>query len=467
MPNRLGKITVAGLGPGSPDLFLNPAIDAIREADVVIGYKYYFQFIESFLKKGTECMDTGMRQEVQRAEKAFELAETGKDVVVISSGDAGIYGMASLVFEMAEKTQSKVELKVIPGISAFQAAAAKLGAPLSHDLVILSLSDLLTNYALIEKRIKAAAMGDFVTAIYNPKSNKRYWQLYRLRELFLEEREETTPVAIVRQVARAEEQITLTNLRDFDPEMVDMFSLVIVGNSQSYISGDRFITPRGYYSKEEQEGRPGPLIMQESFRTIAAELKEMDLPLETKWILLHCIHTSADFELAEILKVQNDATPKLNEYLQKGGVIITDVTMVQSGIRKKACERMGVEIKCYLHDPRTMELSVKHGITRTQAGIRLAVEEHPDALYVFGNAPTALIELTDLMRSKNIQPAGIIAAPVGFVNVKESKHRVKSFTDLPAVIIEGRKGGSTLAATIVNAILSLEDAYDLKPGRDV
>ncbi|WP_461633782.1 precorrin-3B C(17)-methyltransferase [Labilibaculum euxinus] len=467
MPNRLGKITVAGLGPGSPDLFLNPAIDAIREADVVIGYKYYFQFIESFLKKGTECMDTGMRQEVQRAEKAFELAETGKDVVVISSGDAGIYGMASLVFEMAEKTQSKVELKVIPGISAFQAAAAKLGAPLSHDLVILSLSDLLTSYALIEKRIKAAAMGDFVTAIYNPKSNKRYWQLYRLRELFLEEREETTPVAIVRQVARAEEQITLTNLRDFDPEMVDMFSLVIVGNSQSYISGDRFITPRGYYSKEEQEGRPGPLIMQESFRTIAAELKEMDLPLETKWILLHCIHTSADFELTEILKVQNNAAPKLNEYLQKGGVIITDVTMVQSGIRKKACDRMGVEIKCYLHDSRTMELSVKHGITRTQAGIRLAVEEHPDALYVFGNAPTALIELTDLMRSKNIQPAGIIAAPVGFVNVKESKHRVKSFSELPAVIIEGRKGGSTLAATIVNAILSLEDAYDLKPGRDV
>ncbi|MDM8159621.1 precorrin-3B C(17)-methyltransferase [Labilibaculum sp. K2S] len=467
MSNIPGKITVAGLGPGSPDLFLNPAIDAIREADVVIGYKYYFQFIESFLKEGTECMDTGMRQEVQRAEKAFELAETGKDVVVISSGDAGIYGMASLVFEMAEKTQSKVELKVIPGISAFQAAAAKLGAPLSHDLVILSLSDLLTSYALIEKRIKAAAMGDFVTAIYNPKSNKRYWQLYRLRELFLEEREDTTPVAVVRQVARAEEQITLTNLRDFDPEMVDMFSLVIVGNSQSYVSGDRFITPRGYYNKEEQEGRPGPLIMQESFRTIAAKLKEMDLPLETKWILLHCIHTSADFELTEILKVQNNAAPKLNEYLQKGGVIITDVTMVQSGIRKKACERMGVEIKCYLHDPRTMELSEKHGITRTQAGIRLAVEEHPEALYVFGNAPTALIELTDLMRSKNIQPAGIIAAPVGFVNVKESKHRVKSFCELPAVIVEGRKGGSTLAATIVNAILSLEDAYDLKPGRDV
>lgn len=259
MLNTLGKITVAGLGPGSPEMFLNPAIDAIKQADVVIGYKYYFQFIESFLKKGTECMDTGMRQEVQRAEMAFELAEQGKDVVVISSGDAGIYGMASLVFEMAEKTNSKVELKVIPGISAFQAAAAKLGAPLSHDLVILSLSDLLTDYSLIEKRMKAAAVGDFVTAIYNPKSKKRYWQLYRLQELFLEERDGTTPVAIIRQVDRDDEEITLTNLREFDPEIVDMFSIVIIGNSQSYISGDRFITPRGYYSKEEQCGRPGPL----------------------------------------------------------------------------------------------------------------------------------------------------------------------------------------------------------------
>jgi len=464
----LGKIYIVGLGPGDPNMFLNPAINAIKEADVVIGYKYYFQFIQTFLQEGTECLDTGMKQETQRAEIAFEYAEQGKKVAVISSGDAGIYGMAPLIYEMAEKRESNVEIELIPGISAFQAAAAKLGAPIGHDTVILSLSDLLTPWELIERRIKAAAYGDFVTVLYNPKSKGRYWQIYRLQEIFLEERSPDTPVAIVRQVGRAEENIELSTLAEVDLEKVDMFCLVVIGNSQSYISKNKkFITPRGYYSKYSEKGKPGPLIMQKSFATIAEELKDKDIPLETKWALLHLIHTSADFQMVDLLKVRNDAMNVWHEKLKNGGVIITDVTMVTSGIRKAACERMGIEVKCYLHDPRVAELAEKHKITRTQAGIRLAVEDHPDALYVFGNAPTALIELTALMRSKNFSPMGIVASPVGFVNVQESKHRVKSFAKLPAVIIEGRKGGSTLAATIVNSVLSLDDAKELTVGRDV
>ncbi len=463
----MSNIKVIGLGPGNPDLFLKPAIDAIKEADVVIGYKYYFQFIQCYLQEGTDCIDTGMRQEVERAKIAFEKAESGLKVAVISSGDAGIYGMASLILEMAEKRQTNIPVEVIPGISAFQAAAAKLGAPFSHDFVVLSLSDLLTPWKLIEKRMKAAAYGDFVTVLYNPKSKKRYWQIYRLQELFLEERDPSTPVAIVRQVEREDEQVTYTTLADFDPEIVDMFSIVIIGNSQSYVVNDKFITPRGYYSKYDEEGAPGPLIMQESFRTIAAQLTDLDISHEEKWVMLHCIHTTADFEMKNLLRVKNDAVQRINEYLLKGGTIITDVTMVQSGIRKKACERYGIEIKCYLHDERTMDLAKEKNITRTQAGIRLAVEEHPDALYVFGNAPTALIELTELMRKKQFQPAGIVGAPVGFVNVEESKHRLKTFKNLPYVSVEGRKGGSNLAATIVNAILSRDEAASLKPGRDV
>lgn len=463
----MGKITVVGLGPGHPDLFLNPAIEAIRQADVIIGYKYYFQFIEGYLQEGTVCIDTGMRQEVERAKIAFEKAEAGSTVVVISSGDAGIYGMASLIIEMADKRGTGIPVNVVPGISAFQAAAAKLGAPLSHDFVILSLSDLLTPWKLIEKRMKAAAYGDFVTVLYNPRSKKRYWQLYRLQELFLQERDGSTPVAVVRQVEREEEQITLTTLAEFDPEIVDMFSIVVIGNSQSYIAGDRFITPRGYYSKYDEEGAPGPLIMQESFRTIAMELEDLDISVEEKWVMMHCIHTTADFEMKQLLRVKNDAVARMNAYLLKGGTIITDVTMVQSGIRKKARERYGIDIKCYLHDERTVELAKTKNITRTQAGIRLAVEEHPDALYVFGNAPTALIELTELMRKKKFQPAGVIGAPVGFVNVEESKHRLKSFAELPYISIEGRKGGSNLAATIVNAVMSRDEAEALKPGRDV
>lgn len=137
------------------------------------------------------------------------------------------------------------------------------------------------------------------------------------------------------------------------------------------------------------------------------------------------------------------------------------------GIRKGALQRMGIEVKCYLQDERTVQLATEKGITRTQAGIRLAVQEHPSALYVFGNAPTALMELCDLIRKGKAIPAGIIAAPVGFVHVQESKHMVKPFVSIPKLIIEGRKGGSNLAATLVNAILCYNDAKQLKPGRDV
>ena len=147
--------------------------------------------------------------------------------------------------------------------------------------------------------------------------------------------------------------------------------------------------------------------------------------------------------------------------------IVTDVTMVTSGIRKGALARLGMEAKCYLSDPRVAEMATAQSITRTQAGIRLAVEEHPDALFAFGNAPSALMELCDLIRKGKAHPAGIIAAPVGFVHVRESKHMVKPFKNIPKVIVEGRKGGSNLAATLCNAILTLDDAAQLKPGRDL
>ena len=141
--------------------------------------------------------------------------------------------------------------------------------------------------------------------------------------------------------------------------------------------------------------------------------------------------------------------------------------MAASGIRKGALQRLGVEVKCYLSDERVAAMAAEKGITRTQAGIRLAVEEHPDALFVFGNAPTALMELCDLVRKGKAVPSGIIAAPVGFVHVQESKHMVKPFIEIPKLIVEGRKGGSNLAATLVNAILCYNDAEQLRPGRDV
>ena len=464
----MGKIIIAGIGPGSKEDITPAVLEAVQQADAIVGYKYYFQFIEPYVKEGCQCIDTGMKRERERAEQAFLLAETGKTVVVISSGDAGLYGMAPLVYEMLRERGSQVELETLPGISAFQKAASLLGAPIGHDVCIISLSDLMTPWEVIERRIKAAATGDFVTAIYNPKSHGRYWQLYRLQELFLQERSKNTPVGYVRQAGREEQDVKVTTLEAFDPEDVDMFTVVIIGNSQSYLSDGKFITPRGYYREMAEEGKKiGQNIMIESFRTIASELKH-DYPLDHKWALLHAIHTTADFDMEDILYTDPKAVETLFNKVKDGTLktIVTDVTMVTSGIRKGALQRLGVEAKCYLSDPRVAEAQTQD-ITRTQAGIRLAVEEHPDALFAFGNAPTALMELCDLIRKGKAHPAGIIAAPVGFVHVRESKHMVKPFRDIPKIIVEGRKGGSNLAATLCNAILTFDDAAQLKPGRDL
>ncbi|WP_019540646.1 precorrin-3B C(17)-methyltransferase [Proteiniphilum acetatigenes] len=467
-----GKIIVAGIGPGGKEDITPAVLDAIAVSDVIVGYKYYFRFVENIIKPGTVCIDTGMKKERERALQAFEYAEQGKTVCVISSGDAGIYGMAPLVYEMKTERNSDVEVEVLPGISAFQKAAALLGCPVGHDFCVISLSDLMTPWEKIEKRIEAAASADFVTAVYNPRSKGRYWQLYRLQEIFLQYCSPETPVGYVRQAGREEQQTKVTTLEKFDPEEVDMFTVVIIGNSQSYFSADNtFITPRGYYREDIDNGAKniGQDIMIRSFRTIDSELKNRDIALDKKWALLHAIHTTADFDMENILYTDGGAVEKLHKQCRDGRIrhIISDVTMVVSGIRKGALERLGIEPKCYLYDPRVAALAEEKGITRTQAGIRLAVAEHPEALFVFGNAPTALIELCELIRKGTAEPAGIIAAPVGFVNVRESKHMTKPFRHIPKLIVEGRKGGSNLAATLVNSILTLDDAAQLKPGRDM
>ena len=485
----MGKIIVAGIGPGSKEDITPAVLDAVQQADVIVGYQYYFQFIEPYVREGCQCIDTGMKKERERAEQAFRLAEEGKTVVVISSGDAGIYGMTPLIYEMKKEraatsvgdgSPASIDIVSLPGISAFQKAASLLGAPIGHDLCVISLSDLMTPWEVIERRIKAAASADFVTAIYNPKSHGRYWQMYRLQELFLNERSAETPVGYVRQAGRPEQEVKLTTLGAFNPEDVDMFTVILIGNSQSYVFEGKMITPRGYYRESAPTSsgsvpggfaaeKPGQQIMMESFRTIASELNRHDYPHDHLWALLHAIHTTADFDMEQILYTDEGAVASIYNKVREGSLktIITDVTMVTSGIRKGALQRLGVEAKCYLNDPRVAEMASSLGITRTQAGIRLAVQEHPNALFAFGNAPTALMELCDLVRKGKAHPAGIIAAPVGFVHVKESKHMVKPFKDIPKIIVEGRKGGSNLAATLCNAILTFDDAAALKPGRDL
>jgi cobalt-precorrin 5A hydrolase/precorrin-3B C17-methyltransferase len=202
-----------------------------------------------------------MGSEMERAQEAIDLAAAGRQVALISSGDISIYAMASPIFEILRQRgwQGQApEVEVFPGISAVQATAARLGAPLGHDFCAISLSDLLTPWPVIERRLQAAAWGDFVIAFYNPRSQKRDWQLPRAIEILLAHRPATTPVAVAHQVTRPQEQITLTTLGEFDPTQVDMFTLVLVGNSQSYVLAGHLVTPRGYEEKrrgEEDTGR--------------------------------------------------------------------------------------------------------------------------------------------------------------------------------------------------------------------
>ncbi|WP_158850696.1 precorrin-3B C(17)-methyltransferase [Algibacter sp. L1A34] len=451
------KITVAGLGPGDIDYMLPIVKNALEKADVVIGYDYYFQFGATLFKEDAELISMPLGKEEARAHKAIEKAKEDKHVVVIGSGDASIYAMAAIVYEVVSKeNHDDIELETLPGVSAFLAAGSKLGAPLGHDFCCISLSDLMTPWNRIEKRIKAAAMGDFVTSLYNPKSIKRHWQLGRLQKIFLSERSPNTPVAIIRHVTRPEEALKITTLGEFNPEDVDMFCLVMIGNSQTYRFKDYLVTPRGYLNRKPHTGKE---IQQESFRIVTEHIKDLLFSIADKWAITRVIHTTGILEDFNHYSATSKAIENWHHHLKNGGEIVTDVTMVQAGITKAFTKEFGNQIHCLLNDEDVQLLAKSENITRSQAGIRKAIEKHPNALYVVGNAPTALFEIVDQIRANNnFKPAGVVGVPVGFVNVLEAKEQLSQTNNTNWVIIEGNRGGSNVAAAIVNAAFTLPEA---------
>lgn len=246
---RIGKLLLIGTGPGQLDQITPAAQTAISSADVVIGYSLYIDLIAPLLRPGQIVEALPITQERQRAERAIELAQWGLTVAVVSSGDCGIYGMAGLVLEelRAKDWDGKTPaVQVFPGITALQASASLVGAPLMHDFCAISLSDLLTPWEMIEKRLVAAAQADFVTALYNPRSQTRTQQIVTARDIFLKYRDPNTPVALVRAAYRQEQQITLTNLEKLLEMPIDMLTTVLIGNQSTRTHGDWMITPRGY-----------------------------------------------------------------------------------------------------------------------------------------------------------------------------------------------------------------------------
>lgn len=241
------RIFIVGMGPGKEEMMTQEAVYALEQADTIIGYKVYLDLLsERFQDK--QMISTPMKQEIQRCRICFEEAQKGKKVALVCSGDAGIYGMASLMYEL-RKDYPQVELLVIPGVTAACSGAAVLGAPLNHDFCVVSLSDLLTPWEVIEKRLKAAAKGDFAVAIYNPSSYKRKDYLQKACDILLEYIEDDRPCGYVENIGRDGTRAVTCTLRELRDSKVNMFTTVFIGNSSSEIIDGKLITKRGYSQK--------------------------------------------------------------------------------------------------------------------------------------------------------------------------------------------------------------------------
>lgn len=256
-----GKLLVVGCGPGSINHLTDRAKEAIQESDIVVGYKTYIALIEELITT-QEVIKNGMAEEVSRVQEAVRLAQEGKTVAIVSSGDAGVYGMAGLAYEVLIEQgwseETGIEVEIVPGVSAIQSSASLLGAPLMHDACTISLSDHLTPWDIIAKRLEAAAQADFVIALYNPKSGRRTRQIEEAQKILLRYKSPQTPVGLVKNAYRDQQEVVLTNLRDMLTHEIGMLTTVIIGNASTFVSGNKMITPRGYqnkYSLTESEQR--------------------------------------------------------------------------------------------------------------------------------------------------------------------------------------------------------------------
>ncbi|WP_374585062.1 precorrin-3B C(17)-methyltransferase [Ideonella dechloratans] len=249
---QAGKIMLVGIGPGSVEHMTGRARAAIAEADTIIGYVTYIKLVADLIE-GKEVIRKSMTEELDRAIEALDRARAGKKVALVSSGDAGVYGMAGptyeVLFQAGWTPDCGIEVEIVPGASALNSCAALVGAPLTHDFCAISLSDLLTPWPVIARRLDAVAYADFVVALYNPKSGRRTQQIVQAQQLFLRHRRPDTPVAIVKSAYRRREHIVFTTLDQMAEADIGMLSTVLIGNSQTFVREGRMVTPRGYANK--------------------------------------------------------------------------------------------------------------------------------------------------------------------------------------------------------------------------
>jgi precorrin-3B C17-methyltransferase len=470
---------VVGLGPGAPELLTPAASAALDAADTVVGYRGYLDQIADRLD-GKTVIGRELGQEVERARVALERAEQGHTVALVSSGDAGIYGMGGVAWELAAGQRTPVEIRVIPGVTAACAAAARLGAPIAHDWACISLSDLLTPWDVIARRVEAAARADLVLVFYNPASQSRDWQLAALARQLLHLRAPETPVGLVENAFRPGERVDVIRLDALADTKVSMFTTVIVGSSRTFVAHGRLVTPRIYAAKAESEAdldpsgpepdpdgapSPGDRIMAESLAIIDRELGPEPGDPGLRALLRRMIHATADFDYARNIRSAPGAIAAATAALRRGAPVLVDVEMLRAGIRRELCGPIGVAILCGLDEPGTADLARSAGLTRSAAGLRRVAGRVGDGVVVaVGNAPTALVEAIRLIVHQGWRPSCVLGIPVGFVGVVESKLRLMEQGLVPYVTSLGRKGGTAVTASAVNALLELAGRARGDPG---
>jgi len=463
-------LSVVGIGPGSLDLLTERARVRISSADIIMGNERYIELIRGVIPEGAEVIAGRMGTEVERAKKAVELGKN-KNIVLVSGGDAGIYGMAGLVIEVITDSNADLKLEIIPGITAASAAAAILGAPLSNDFAVVSLSDLLVPWSEIEKKLNGLAKMDIAVVIYNPKSRNRTVQLEHAHDIFMRFRDAKTIVGIVRNAEREGCKVEITTLEDLPDfyQHIDMSTTIIIGCSKTENLSGRMVTRRGYerrYNYDSVGGNignqcnengdtayveAGNKIWEKSKAIVGNIISKYSSSLSEyeRRVVERVVFANADPSFLDLLVFKHNPVEVGIRCIKDEKTIIADIEMVKAGINK----RYRGKAKCFVNGPKTMEIAEKGNVTRTAAGIRLAKEFIHNNIVVIGNSPSACLELLGLIED-GIKPALIVATPVGFVNAATVKERILS-SGVPCIVVKGARGGTPSAVAIINEMIEL------------
>ena len=445
-----GALFVVGIGPGIPDQMTGYALKVLREVDCVVGYEKYIQSVRDLTQ--AECIPYPMGKEIDRCRFALELAKR-KRVAVVSSGDPGIFGMASLCLELAEET---IPVEVVPGMPALSFAASKVGVPLGGDFLLVSLSDLLVPWERIVYMLDRAALSDVAVVIINPGSKRRKRHLSLAANTLLRYRPPDTPVAIVEDAYTPRERVCITTLAELeDLEFTNMNATVFVGTTRTVLKGNRLITDRGYFRKGitsyfvELGGEEDPEeIEAKSLKFIRDHLKACRFSDAELEVVARMVHASADFSIASLVRFSSGFVDHTLKMLSSGCRVFVDTGMALAGVSMRLARCMGVSVERL---PKVGD--APSGMTKSAWALRSLGERLRGSLLVVGNAPTVLKEAVK-MHYEGMGPDAVIAVPVGFVGTVSAKRGVVE-SGIPHLVVEGNRGGTPVAVAALNALLRL------------